>query len=87
VKVYVELLGKIAKGDNPRQFWMFLNDDASLNDLLETIARDKGIKINIKETAAMILVNGRPIRYPEDLGARLKEFDKILIMSPVVAGG
>lgn len=86
MKVFVRLLGKILKGPDVHEFWLSLNDGASLADLLKIIEEKEGLKIDVKEYP-MIFINNLLINLPEGLSAQLKDLDKITIISPAVAGG
>lgn len=86
MKVFVRFLGKISKGFDVYEFWVSLSDCASLAELLKVIEEKEGLKIDVNESP-MIFVNNILINLPEGLSIQLKDFDKITIISPAIAGG
>ncbi|MEM2442258.1 MAG: hypothetical protein QXX99_07890 [Candidatus Bathyarchaeia archaeon] len=86
MKVFVRLMGKILKDSDIHEFWFSLNDGASLADLLKIMEEKKGLKIDVEEHP-IIFINNLLTNLPEGLNAQLKDLDKIIIMSPAIAGG
>ncbi|USS39810.1 MoaD/ThiS family protein [Thermococcus aggregans] len=85
MKVFVKLIAQAAEGVDKPEFWVFLEENSTLGDLLKKLERERGIKIDEKRNI-VILINGRSAEFLGGTKARLKDMDKVIIM-PVAAGG
>jgi molybdopterin converting factor small subunit len=83
VKVLVQLLGSFARQVENPEFWMFLNGDATLRELLKSLTEHKGVKINIESLDTLVLVNGLSLK---SLDYKLKDMDKVTFLSLVFGG-
>jgi len=86
MKVFVKLIGHVARGVYDPEFWVSLDEGSTLKDLIEKLIREKGIKFELDKGDVVVLINGRSSDFLGGLGTQLKDMDKIVIM-PVVAGG
>lgn len=83
MKVLVQLLGSFAKQVENSEFWMPLDENATLGEVLKNLDEHKSVKINIESADTLVLVNGLSIK---SWDYKLKDQDRITIL-PLVFGG
>lgn len=83
MKIFVEFIGKLAKQTEPSAFFIYLNDGATIKDLLKKLKEDKKVNVSMKNGEVLILLNGHRI---EAVDTKLEDSDKVTI-APVVYGG
>ncbi|OYT33183.1 hypothetical protein B6U96_16950 [Archaeoglobales archaeon ex4484_92] len=86
MKVFVKLIAQVAEGIDRPEFWGFLEENSTLDDLLKKLELERRIKIEWDEQNIVILINGRSAEFLGRVKAKLKDMNKIVIM-PVAAGG
>ena len=86
MKVFVKLIAQVAEGIGRPEFWIFLEENSTLEDLLKKLELERRIKIEWDKRNIVILINGRSAEFLGGVKAKLKDMDKIVIM-PVAAGG
>ncbi|ACS90669.1 hypothetical protein TSIB_1618 [Thermococcus sibiricus MM 739] len=86
MKVFVKLIAQVAEGIERLEFWVFLEENSTLGDLLKKLELERKIKIEWDKRNIVILINGRSAEFLGGVKAKLKDMDKIVIM-PVAAGG
>ena len=86
MKVFVKLIAQVAEDIDRPEFWGFLEENSTLDDLLKKLELERRIKIEWDEQNIVILMNGRSAEFLGRVKAKLKDMDKIVIM-PVAAGG
>lgn len=86
MKVFVKLIAQVAEGIDKPEFWVFLEENSTLDDLLKKLLLERGIKIKWDKRNIVILINGSSAEFLGGVKAKLKDMDKIVIM-PVAAGG
>ena len=86
MKVFVKLIAQVAEGIDRPEFWGFLEENSTLDDVLKKLELERRIKIEWDEQNIVILINGRSAEFLGRVKAKLKDMNKIVIM-PVAAGG
>jgi len=86
MKVFVKLIAQVVEGIDRPEFWVFLEENSTLDDLLKKLELERRIKIEWDEQNIVILINGRSAEFLGRVKAKLKDMNKIVIM-PVAAGG
>lgn len=86
MKVFIKLVARVAEGIDKPEFWIFLEENVTLKDLLDKLNVEKGLKIDLDERSLVILINGRSVEFLGGANAKLKDLDKVVIM-PLAAGG
>jgi len=86
MKVLVKLVGPLAQGMDRPEFWIYLDEGSTVEDLLRKLELEKRVRIEPGSQSIVILVNGRSIALLEDLKTRLRDLDEVAIM-PFAFGG
>lgn len=86
MKVYLKFSGDARQKFGISDMWLFLQSEATVEELLTKLEREKGIKLNLENTNIVVLLNGRRIEFVGGLKTQLKDLDEIVIM-PIIAGG
>lgn len=83
MRIFVELIGKLAKQNESSTFFIYLNDGATIKDFLEKLEKDKKINVPLNDCGVLILLNGFAVG---TMDTKLRDLDKVTI-TPVVYGG
>lgn len=86
MKVHVKFAGDTHKKFGTADLWLFLQNEATVKEILVRLEKEKGIKIDLEDARIVVLVNGRRLEFIGGLNATLKDMDEIVVM-PIVAGG
>ncbi|MEM0057918.1 MAG: MoaD/ThiS family protein [Candidatus Bathyarchaeia archaeon] len=86
MRVRVKFVSTTRKKYGLTDFWLFLGDDATVEDVLARIEREHGVSINLEDTGVAVLVNGKRLEFIGGPKAKLRDLDEIVIM-PIIAGG
>ncbi|MCY0868118.1 MAG: MoaD/ThiS family protein [Desulfurococcus sp.] len=86
MKVFVKLLARIAEKAVKPEAWIHLNEDSTLQDLLERVAEELGVKVDLNQEDIVILVNGRSIEFLNGVKTKLRDEDVVVIMPPAAGG-
>jgi len=86
MKVRVKFVGELHKKYGLTDIWLFVDEDATVEDVLAKIEKEHGISVNPEDTSITFLVNGRHLDFIGGYKAKLKDLDEIVIM-PIIAGG
>ncbi|MEM2273736.1 MAG: hypothetical protein QXX56_05960, partial [Candidatus Bathyarchaeia archaeon] len=73
MKVHVKFASNMRKGSNIVDLWMhFQNNEVTVKEVLDKLEREKKIKVDLKDTSIIILVNGRRVEFVGGFDAKLK---------------
>jgi len=86
MKVHIKFVGKFHEEFSTEDLWLFLQNGATMKEVLEKLEREKNIKVNLQDPSMVVLVNGKRVEFAGGLSAVLKDLDEIVIM-PIIAGG
>jgi molybdopterin converting factor small subunit len=86
MRVHIKFVGKFHEEFNTEDSWIYLQNGATMNEVLEKLEREKSIKVNLQDPSMVVLVNGRRVEFAGGLNAALKDKDQIVIM-PIIVGG
>jgi molybdopterin converting factor small subunit len=79
-------VGKFHEEFSTEDAWIYLQNGATIKEVLEKLEREKSIKVNLQDSSMVVLVNGRRVEFAGGLNAALKDKDEIVIM-PIIVGG
>jgi molybdopterin converting factor small subunit len=86
MKVHIKFVGKFHEEFSTEDSWIYLQNGATMNEVLEKLEREKSIKVNLQDSSMVVLVNGKRVEFAGGLNAALKDKDQIVIM-PIIVGG
>jgi len=86
MKVHIKFVGKFHEEFSTEDLWLFLQNGATMKEVLEKLEREKNIKVNPQDHSMVVLVNGKRVEFVGGLNAALRDLDEIVIM-PIIAGG
>jgi len=86
MRVHIKFVGKFHEEFRTEDLWIYLQDGAAMKEVLEKLESEKSIKVNLKDSSMVILVNGKRLEFAGGLNAALKNLDEIVIM-PIIGGG
>ena len=86
MKVHMKFVGKFHEEFSTEDAWIYLQNGATMKEVLEKLEREKSIKINLQDSSMVVLVNGKRVEFAGGLNAALKDEDQIVIM-PIIVGG
>ncbi len=85
MKVIIEVVGRYIAIIGKKVFTIELEDGTTLGELIKELERRYGLKLELG-TESAIFINGIPMEFKGGLNAKLKEFDRVLIV-PAAFGG
>ena len=86
MRVHLKFVGKFHEEFSTEDAWIYLQNGATMKEVLEKLERDKSIKVNLQDSGMVILVNGKRMEFVGGLIAVLKDLYEIVIM-PIIGGG
>jgi len=86
MRVHIKFVGKFHEEFRTEDSWIYLQNGATMNEVLEKLESEKRIKVNLQDPSMVVLVNGRRVEFAGGLNAALKDKDQIVIM-PIIVGG
>ncbi len=86
MRVHIKFVGKFHEEFRKEDLWIYLQNGATMKEVLEKLEREKSIKVNLQDSSMVVLVNGRRVEFVGGLNAALKDKDEIVIM-PIIGGG
>jgi molybdopterin converting factor small subunit len=86
MKVHIKFVGKFHEEFSTEDMWLYLQNGATMKEVLEKLEREKSIKVNLQDSSMVVLVNGKRVEFSGGLSAVLRDLDEIVIM-PIIAGG
>lgn len=86
MKVHIKFVGKFHEEFSTEDVWLYLQNGATMKEVLEKLEREKSIKVNLQDSSMVVLVNGKRVEFVGGLNAVLRDLDEIVIM-PIIAGG
>jgi molybdopterin converting factor small subunit len=86
MRVHMKFVGRFHEEFRREDLWIYLQNGATMKEMLERLEREKSIKVNLQDSGMVVLVNGRRVELVGGLNASLKDNDEIVIM-PIIGGG
>jgi molybdopterin converting factor small subunit len=86
MRVHIKFVGKTYEKSSMEDEWIYLQNGATMKEVLEKLEREKSIKVNVQDSSMVVLVNGKRVEFIGGFNAALKDLDEIVIM-PIIAGG
>jgi molybdopterin converting factor small subunit len=86
MRVHLKFVGKFHEEFSTEDAWIYLQNGATMKEVLEKLEREKSIKVNLQDPSMVVLINGRRVEFRGGLNAALKNLDEIVIM-PIIVGG
>jgi molybdopterin converting factor small subunit len=86
MRVHIKFVGKFHKEFRMEDLWIYLQNEATMKEVLEKLEREKSIKVNLQNSSTAVLVNGKRVEFVGGLNAALRDLDEIVIM-PITGGG
>jgi molybdopterin converting factor small subunit len=86
MRVHVKFVGRFHEKFRTEDLRIYLQNGATMKEVLEKLERDKNIKVNLQDPSMVVLVNGKRLQFAGGLNAALKNLDEIVIM-PITGGG
>ncbi len=86
MKVRLKFAGEVHKKYGLADLWLIIHGEATVKEVLATLEKEKGIKINLEDSSIVVLVNGRRVEFIGGPNAIVKDMDEIVVM-PIIAGG
>jgi molybdopterin converting factor small subunit len=86
MRVHIKFVGKLHEELSMEDVWIYLQNGATMKEVLEELESKKSIKVNLQNSSMVVLVNGRRMEFVGGLNATLRDLDEIVIM-PITVGG
>jgi molybdopterin converting factor small subunit len=86
MRVHIKFVGKFHDEFRSEDLWIYLQNRATMKEVLEKLKSEKSIKVNLQNPSMVVLVNGKRVEFVGGLNAALRDLDDIVIM-PIIGGG
>jgi molybdopterin converting factor small subunit len=86
MRVHIKFVGKFHDEFRSEDLWIYLQNRATMKEVLEKLKSEKSIKVNLQNPSMVVLVNGKRVEFVGGLNAALRDLDEIVIM-PIIGGG
>jgi molybdopterin converting factor small subunit len=86
MRVHIKFVGRFHEEFRTEDLWIYLQDGATMREVLEKLESEKSIKVNLQDSSMVVLVNGKRMEFVGGLNATLRDLDEIVIM-PIIGGG
>jgi len=86
MRVHLKFMGKFDGELSMEDVWIYLQNGATMKEVLEKLEREKSIKVNLQNSSMVVLINGKRMEFVGGLNTTLRDLDEIVIM-PIIGGG
>jgi len=86
MRVHLKFMGKFDGELSMEDVWIYLQNGATMKEVLEKLEREKSIKVNLQNSSTVVLINGKRMEFVGGLNTTLRDLDEIVIM-PIIGGG